>query len=104
MTQIMCSTTSEPGKPACLSECDVDGTSEARKTAKNEGNLMADSYAHRWYRNRVPTMPFTERALQTLRPLPRTVEYYDRKTSRLSVRVMPTGKKTGLLREFRQDG
>jgi hypothetical protein len=39
-------------------------------------------------------MPFTERALQSLRPLPRTVEYYDRKTSGLSVRVLPTGKKT----------
>jgi Arm DNA-binding domain len=43
---------------------------------------------------RVPTIHFTERALQSLRPLPRTVEYYDRKTSGLSVRVMPTGKKT----------
>ena len=36
----------------------------------------------------------SEKALQSLRPLPRTVEYYDRKTSGLSVRVMPTGKKT----------
>jgi len=27
-------------------------------------------------------------------PMPRTVEYYDRKTSGLSVRVLPTGKKT----------
>jgi hypothetical protein len=26
--------------------------------------------------------------------LPRTVEYYDSKTSGLSVRVLPTGKKT----------
>jgi hypothetical protein len=42
----------------------------------------------------VPTIPFTERALHSLRPLPRSVEYYDRKTSGLSLRVLPTGKKT----------
>src|SRR5260370_39440540 len=42
----------------------------------------------------VPTIPFTERTLQSLKPLPRTVEYYDTKTSGLSVRVLPTGKKT----------
>src|SRR5260370_9413000 len=41
-----------------------------------------------------PTIPFTERTLQSLKPLPRTVEYYDVKTSGLSVRVLPTGKKT----------
>ncbi len=43
---------------------------------------------------RVPTLAFTERTLQSLKPLPRTVEYYDSKTSGLSVRVLPTGKKT----------
>ena len=47
-----------------------------------------------WYCRRVPTLAFTERALQGLKPLPRTVEYYDTKTSGLSVRVLPTGKKT----------
>ena len=47
-----------------------------------------------WYCPSVPAMAFTERTLQSLKPLPRTVEYYDTKTSGLSVRVLPTGKKT----------
>jgi integrase len=47
-----------------------------------------------WYCPPVPTLSFTERSLQSLKPLPRTVEYYDSKTSGLSVRVLPTGKKT----------
>jgi integrase len=42
----------------------------------------------------MPAIAFTERTLQSLKPLPRTVEYYDTKTSGLSVRVLPTGKKT----------
>jgi hypothetical protein len=41
----------------------------------------------------VPTLAFTEQALLSPKPLPRTVEYYDSKTSGLSVRVLPTGKK-----------
>ena len=47
-----------------------------------------------WYCPRVPTVPFTERTFQSLKPLPRTVAYYDIKTGGLSVRVLPTGKKT----------
>src|ERR1700704_3967947 len=47
-----------------------------------------------WYYFAVPSLAFTERTLQSLKPLPRTVEYYDTKTSGLSVRVLPTGKKT----------
>ena len=42
----------------------------------------------------MPAIVFTERTLKGLKPLPRTVEYYDTKTSGLSVRVLPTGKKT----------
>ena len=47
-----------------------------------------------WYCPSVPAIGFTERTLQSLKPLPRTVEYYDTKTSGLSLRVLPTGKKT----------
>ncbi|NOT27764.1 MAG: integrase family protein [Acidobacteria bacterium] len=42
----------------------------------------------------MPVLAFTERALQSLKPLPLTVEYYDSKTSGLALRVLPTGKKT----------
>ena len=42
----------------------------------------------------MPVLAFTERALQSLKPLPLTVEYYDTKTSGLTLRVLPTGKKT----------
>ena len=42
----------------------------------------------------MPVLAFTERALNSLKPLPLTVEYYDTKTSGLALRVLPSGKKT----------